>query len=127
MTWEEFASRVRTFQIGFMGEPNEVRPGRGEFHENPSSCICEYPEASSREDSSSRIQGTMSHKDIKAFNVKKETGEVIDEHLTEDEQDIYDNDYVESENGQGLSNRTDSDSGLLLKLEQPKLEEIFSD
>jgi len=24
MTWEEFASRVRTDQIGFMGEPNEV-------------------------------------------------------------------------------------------------------
>ncbi|BAT80449.1 hypothetical protein LR48_Vigan738s000800 [Vigna angularis] len=41
MTWEEFASRVRTFQIGFMGEPNELRPGSGEFHENPSSCICQ--------------------------------------------------------------------------------------
>jgi len=41
MTWEEFASRVRTFQVGFMGEPNELRPGSGEFHENPSSCICQ--------------------------------------------------------------------------------------
>lgn len=50
-----------------------------------------------------------------------------DEHLTEDEQDIYENDYVESENGPGLPNRTDSDSGLLLKLEQPKMEEIVSD
>ncbi|KAJ8625693.1 hypothetical protein MRB53_034223 [Persea americana] len=29
MTWEAFASKVRTNQIGFMGEPNEVRPGKG--------------------------------------------------------------------------------------------------
>lgn len=41
MTWEEFAPRVRKFQVGFMGEPNELRPGSGEFHENPTSCICQ--------------------------------------------------------------------------------------
>lgn len=41
MTWQEFASRVRTFQVGFMGEPNELRSGSGEFHENPTSCICQ--------------------------------------------------------------------------------------
>ncbi|KAK7258297.1 hypothetical protein RIF29_23870 [Crotalaria pallida] len=41
MTWEEFGSRVRTFQVGFMGEPNELRADSGEFHENPSSCICQ--------------------------------------------------------------------------------------
>ncbi|CAL2232938.1 unnamed protein product [Prunus armeniaca] len=35
MTWGAFASSVRTYQRGFMGEPNEVRPGRGSFHENP--------------------------------------------------------------------------------------------
>ncbi|CAI0469129.1 unnamed protein product, partial [Linum tenue] len=40
-TWEEFSAKVRSSQIGFMGMPNEVKPGRGEFHENPSSCICE--------------------------------------------------------------------------------------
>ncbi|CAN4095491.1 unnamed protein product [Withania somnifera] len=50
MTREEFASRVHTFQRGFMGEPKEVRPGRGEFHENPSSCICEHPEAEKKMD-----------------------------------------------------------------------------
>ncbi|KAJ0077177.1 hypothetical protein Patl1_35690 [Pistacia atlantica] len=37
MRWEEFASRVRTHQIGFMGEPNEGKPGRGEFNKNPTS------------------------------------------------------------------------------------------
>lgn len=49
MTWEAFASRVRTHQIGFMGEPNEWKPGRGEFHENPSSCICEDSEFKARQ------------------------------------------------------------------------------
>ncbi|KAK9677486.1 hypothetical protein RND81_11G146300 [Saponaria officinalis] len=39
-TWEKFASGIRTHQVGFMGEPNEVKPGRGEFHENPSPCLC---------------------------------------------------------------------------------------
>ncbi|KAE8690715.1 hypothetical protein F3Y22_tig00110893pilonHSYRG00368 [Hibiscus syriacus] len=33
MTWDEFASKVRTYQIGFMGEPKEVKPSRGEFHQ----------------------------------------------------------------------------------------------
>ncbi|KAL3680357.1 hypothetical protein R1sor_023313 [Riccia sorocarpa] len=41
--WEEFAAKVRHHQKGFMGDPNEVRPGRGEFHENPAACICEKP------------------------------------------------------------------------------------
>ncbi|PKA60105.1 Uncharacterized protein AXF42_Ash009789 [Apostasia shenzhenica] len=44
MTWDAFSSKVRAFQKGFMGEPNEVRPGSGEFHENPSTCICESSE-----------------------------------------------------------------------------------
>lgn len=26
-----------------MGEPDEMRPGRGEFHEYPASCICQKP------------------------------------------------------------------------------------
>lgn len=41
MTWDKFASEVRKHQIGFMGEPQEMRLGKGEFHENPSACICE--------------------------------------------------------------------------------------
>ncbi|XP_073126592.1 protein ROOT HAIR SPECIFIC 17-like [Henckelia pumila] len=42
MAWEEFASEVRKSQVGFMGEPDEVKPGKGTvFHENPQPCICE--------------------------------------------------------------------------------------
>ncbi|XP_042001381.1 protein ROOT HAIR SPECIFIC 17-like isoform X1 [Salvia splendens] len=41
MTWNDFASHIRTSQVGFMGEPNEVKSGRGEFHEHPLPCICQ--------------------------------------------------------------------------------------
>ncbi|MED6146387.1 O-fucosyltransferase 29 [Stylosanthes scabra] len=43
MDWETFAEKVKAAQRGFMGEPDEMRPGRGEFHEYPSGCICEKP------------------------------------------------------------------------------------
>ncbi|TKY55457.1 GDP-fucose protein O-fucosyltransferase [Spatholobus suberectus] len=41
--WDTFASKVKACQRGFMGEPDEMRPGRGEFHEYPSTCVCEKP------------------------------------------------------------------------------------
>ncbi|EOY24315.1 hypothetical protein SCA6_005117 [Theobroma cacao] len=43
MDWDTFARKVKAAQRGFMGEPDEMRPGRGEFHEYPYSCICEKP------------------------------------------------------------------------------------
>ncbi|XP_057462467.1 O-fucosyltransferase 29 [Actinidia eriantha] len=43
MDWGTFARKVRSCQKGFMGEPEEIRAGRGEFHEFPSSCICLKP------------------------------------------------------------------------------------
>lgn len=39
MDWGTFAKKVKSCQRGFMGEPDEV--GRGDFHEFPSSCVCE--------------------------------------------------------------------------------------
>lgn len=45
MSWETFAKKVRACQKGFMGEPDEMRPGRGGFHEYPYACICEKPNA----------------------------------------------------------------------------------
>ncbi|EPS67554.1 hypothetical protein M569_07224, partial [Genlisea aurea] len=38
--WSEFSRKVKSWQRGFLGEPDETRPGRGEFHEYPSACIC---------------------------------------------------------------------------------------
>ncbi|KAK9286481.1 hypothetical protein L1049_014879 [Liquidambar formosana] len=130
ITWEEFASRVRTHQIGFMGEPNEVRPGRGEFHENPSSCICEDPEAKGGGDLGTQGQISVGHKNGKENNTRKATPEVTDEQLNEDEPDWLDSDYVDNENGfreKVLPNETDTDSVGSIKSEQPELEEMFSD
>ncbi|XP_076920033.1 protein ROOT HAIR SPECIFIC 17-like [Bidens hawaiensis] len=58
MTWEEFASRVRTHQIGFMGRPNESKPGKGQFYEYPITCICEDSNShnQSRNDTQSESQ-----------------------------------------------------------------------
>lgn len=43
MDWDTFSMKVKACQRGFMGEPDEMRPGRGEFHEYPFSCVCEKP------------------------------------------------------------------------------------
>ncbi|XP_073042977.1 O-fucosyltransferase 29-like [Primulina eburnea] len=40
MDWSVFARKVKSRQRGFMGEPEEMKPGRGEFHEFPSACVC---------------------------------------------------------------------------------------
>ncbi|GFQ01869.1 uncharacterized protein at1g04910 [Phtheirospermum japonicum] len=93
MTWEEFSSLVRKFQIGFMGEPNEVKPGRGEFHEHPLACICENSE-------SSRALGDSTHfqsRDDKSSN----GGEANDEGFSEDEQDLLETEYGEDDNSHG--------------------------
>lgn len=41
MSQKEFAYRVNKYQKGFLGEPLEISPTWGVFHENPHSCICE--------------------------------------------------------------------------------------
>uniref|UniRef100_A0A7N0T0B9 O-fucosyltransferase family protein n=1 Tax=Kalanchoe fedtschenkoi TaxID=63787 RepID=A0A7N0T0B9_KALFE len=121
-TWEEFASRVRTSQIGFMGEPNEVRPGRGEFHENPAACICD------------KIDGESSN------GVSQESGIIYkypignstakgDELFTDEDQDTVDLDYADAEylRSRITTNATDPDHGIMLKSEEPELEEMLSD
>ncbi|OAY52201.1 hypothetical protein MANES_04G065200v8 [Manihot esculenta] len=120
MTWEEFASKVRTHQIGFMGEPNEVKPGRGEFHENPSSCICEDSKAMAGGDSTP-------HNDMHEVQVENNKRNVADEILTVDDhdQDLTTMDYVE--NGIGTQGKEDLYKSSLTKTDQPELDEWFSD
>ncbi|KAL7160444.1 hypothetical protein ABFS83_01G095700 [Erythranthe nasuta] len=45
MEWSTFSRKVKSCQRGFMGEPEEMRPGRGDFNEFPSACICQKPPA----------------------------------------------------------------------------------
>ncbi|XP_031102995.1 O-fucosyltransferase 6-like [Ipomoea triloba] len=119
MTWEEFASRLRTFQKGFMGEPKEVRPGRGEFHENPSTCICEDSGAKAEANSDPRRIG---NEDIAS---QKET----EDHNADNEPEISEpedeEDGLEGEEfSEALFNVTDYDTSIS---EEPELEEMLSD
>ncbi|KAJ4964904.1 hypothetical protein NE237_016753 [Protea cynaroides] len=129
MTWEAFASGVRTRQKGFMGEPNEVRPGRGEFHENPSTCICEDSKAKAKWDRNSQSRTKFGRKSGKVNEAIKDTDEVADDQFADDDEpDWSESDYMEDESGEkGQSIRTDLDYDLFVKSEEPELEEMLSD
>ncbi|KMZ58410.1 Peptide-O-fucosyltransferase [Zostera marina] len=47
MDWVTFARKVKSCQRDFMGEPEEMKIGRGDFHEFPYSCICQKHNGSS--------------------------------------------------------------------------------
>lgn len=139
MTREEFASRVRTFQRGFVGEPKEVRPGRGEFHENPSSCICEDTEAGKKMDWGRRKidkgnvakkkDGDDMKKDIEAVvhdeNVDYEP-EMADPEDEEDEDSPLGEASLGSSQVEGLSNGTITDYDPFTS-EDTELDELLSD
>ncbi|XP_011034893.1 PREDICTED: uncharacterized protein At1g04910-like [Populus euphratica] len=112
MSWEAFTSKMRTYQRGFMGEPKEVRPGRGEFHENPHTCICEDSEAKAKKDS-----GPGKH------------GKGYDDVLGDDEPELPDPDddgYQDGSQEKEQFNGTGMDYDGITN-EDPELEEILSD
>ncbi|XP_051139296.1 O-fucosyltransferase 16-like [Andrographis paniculata] len=116
MTWDEFASSTRTFQRGFMGEPKEVRPGRGVFHENPASCICEDAKAKTKLDSVQK----------ESPPVKKDTDAADeDQNTNNDEPDFSDpEDEDDPLNLLGSSfNETSSE----YDNQEPELDELLSD
>ncbi|KAJ1415621.1 putative O-fucosyltransferase, plant [Sesbania bispinosa] len=122
MTWEEFASRVRTFQVGFMGEPNELRPGSGEFHENPSSCICQNSELEVKTGGISNSQNQT--RDNNEGNKKENRTE---EQSIEEEQEWSDMDYLDSRKQNQLKGTKNDSLLLLMETDQAELQEFFSD
>ncbi|ERM96360.1 uncharacterized protein At1g04910 isoform X1 [Amborella trichopoda] len=129
MTWEAFASRVRTSQKGFMGEPNEVRPGRGEFHENPSTCICERSEAKKMAIFNQRLGKIGTSKSGKT-NMSKGVEQEVDMQVADDEEEMSDLDYTDEDvtlREKGEYNGTNSDYDIFFKSDEPELEDILSD
>ncbi|XP_038974035.1 O-fucosyltransferase 6-like isoform X2 [Phoenix dactylifera] len=122
MTWDAFASKVRTYQKGFMGEPKEVRPGRGEFHENPSTCICENSKEASG--ITSRIEPKVEIRNGKGYSSSRETTENLP---SDEESDWRDLDYGENTPLGSLPSGTDQEHDLLIRSEVPDLEEMLSD
>ncbi|CAN6722482.1 unnamed protein product [Malus baccata var. baccata] len=122
MTWGAFASNVRTYQRGFMGEPNEVRPGRGGFHENPYTCICEDSQAKAKRDVGPRKYG-------KSNNITRKDEVEFHAQNMEDDPEWPDTDEDEYESGaldNDLLNRTGVDYDAV-NSEEPELEEMLSD
>ncbi|XP_058785509.1 O-fucosyltransferase 16-like [Vicia villosa] len=117
LTWDVFASSVRTFQKGFMGEPKELRPGRGGFHENPSTCICEDSVAKAAKNSGPR-----------KFSNKKASEVDVDDNDNDDDDNDNDNDDDDQNDltDKDMFNETMSDYETL-NFEDPELEEIISD
>ncbi|GLT99978.1 hypothetical protein SLE2022_173790 [Rubroshorea leprosula] len=134
MTWESFASKVRTYQKGFMGEPNEVRPGRGEFYENPSACICEDSEAKAKDNARHRKHGKgndATKKDVMISDDQNDDNdddsEVNDDNT--DQTEWTDPDDDENRFGsqeKGLYNGTGLDNDMVTP-DETELEEILSD
>ncbi|KAF3324887.1 GDP-fucose protein O-fucosyltransferase [Carex littledalei] len=119
MTWDMFASKVRTFQKGFMGEPKEIRPGRGEFHENPAACICE------KSDKDTRFDSSISQDGNKGKIGRAISAPYINSHASEVE--LSDLDYGEdSPIGKEITDPTDPDL-INPDLEDTDMEEALSD
>ncbi|KAG2652946.1 protein ROOT HAIR SPECIFIC 17-like isoform X2 [Panicum virgatum] len=105
MSWDRFASEVQTFQKGFMGEPNEVEPGRGGFYEYPLDCIC---------------------KKSKARTEHKDTTDIMENHLAGRED--CDLDFLEhTPLPAGSSNETESDYSHGNGLDIPEIDDVISD
>lgn len=132
MTWEGFASEVRIHQVGFMGDPNEVKPGRGEFHENPSSCICQSS-LPNNQGSDIQDESAVTFQKGKEFStIGSDTGEINDyDQNFEDEQELADPEDVDTENttvpGKELPQGINKDPRIILTSDQPELDEFLSD
>ncbi|CAA0831150.1 O-fucosyltransferase family protein [Striga hermonthica] len=122
MTWDEFSSRVRTFQRGFMGNPKEVRPGRGAFHENPAACICEKSETEMKMDSISKETGQGS------VPMRRDVDLAAEDQNMNDDLDWSDPDEEDdtSQQGNTLYNETSLEYENLSS-DEPELDELLSD
>jgi hypothetical protein len=113
MSWDTFASKVRTFQKGFMGEPNEIKLGRGEFHEHPVDCICAKSKGKTGQSRPHLVKGA---------------GEAVENHSIDGDLDWKDLDYGEhTPLGRDSSNETESDDIRVGGSDIPELEDMMSD
>ncbi|CAM6056426.1 unnamed protein product [Sphagnum tenellum] len=128
MSWKDFATKVRHFQKGFMGNPMEVRAGRGEFHENPVACICEKPEAQEKLKSLNQQQVKKPSKSVETVKVEEEgvvelqdpVIPVEDRLIDEAEDDAEDEELpLVIDDEQSNANEGDTNEELLLESEDP--------
>lgn len=123
MTWDKFASEVRKHQIGFMGEPHETSLGKGEFHENPSACICEDFTAKAMAELNLRKFG------IGKSSTRADVSATVDDQTNDNEPELLDQEEEDDMNGsQDISqfNGTHTDYNASTFVERD-LKELISD
>ncbi|KAL5201301.1 hypothetical protein ABZP36_035655 [Zizania latifolia] len=121
ISWDAFSSQVQTIQKGFMGEPMEVMPGRGEFHANPAACICEKTDIKSVVELNSR----SNQETVGSTGISKHTGEPTYPVYTDEEADRSDTE--DDAAGRGGTINTEADDDSFVTREDSELEEILSD
>lgn len=108
-----------------MGLPNEVRPGRGEFHENPAACICENSEVRALRDANLRKYG------MGKDPARKEGEETDDHDQYHDPDDYIDWAEPDSDGEMLLQERQPANETMLdydgMSTEEPELEDMLSD
>eukprot|EP01018_Ginkgo_biloba_P015470 Gb_32294 [translate_table: standard] len=130
MSWDTFAKKVRACQKGFMGEPDEGRPGRREFHEYPSDCICE--KAGAKEKIQAIIQHHKKAKLKRPPNYSRQTVEPRSENESIVGDDTARFDLDESEDTgtaqqQAEHHELNLEESILMQMDDPELEELLSD
>jgi hypothetical protein len=126
MSWDAFASQVRTVQKGYMGEPMEITPGRGEFLANPAACICEKTGRNSvvvKSISGSSQEPVTDTGIRKAIGIGRPTYPVY----TDEEADGSDTEEDPDSSGRGEVIDTEPNDDSVVRQEDPELEEILSD
>lgn len=126
MSWDAFASQVRTIQKGYMGEPMEITPGRGEFHANPAACICEKTSRNSaivKSISGNNLEPVTDSGIRKTIGISRPPYPVY----TDEEADGSDTEEDPDSSGRGEVIDTEPDDDSAVRQEDPELEEILSD
>uniref|UniRef100_A0A0D9XAQ5 rhamnogalacturonan endolyase n=1 Tax=Leersia perrieri TaxID=77586 RepID=A0A0D9XAQ5_9ORYZ len=132
MSWDSFSSRVRLVQKGFMGEPKELRPGRGEFHENPSTCICEKIDGKTAIKSNAQIEQGLINDTERGIAIQIEQGlsNDTDRGIAISEPTVPDEEAGESEaeeDAPGEKEETvdpEADDDALVRLEDPEYQVV---
>ncbi|KAK8460287.1 hypothetical protein SEVIR_2G308700v4 [Setaria viridis] len=124
MSWDAFSAQVRIIQKGYMGEPMEIAPGRGDFHANPATCICEKTgENLAAVKSISR----SNQEPVNDAGIKKAVGRPPYPVYTDEEADGSDTEDDQDTTARGEMVDTEPDDDSVIRQEDPELEEILSD
>jgi hypothetical protein len=124
MSWDAFSAQVRIIQKGYMGEPMEIAPGRGDFHANPAACICEKTDENL---AAVKFISRSNQEPANDTGIKKAVGRPPYPVYTDEEADGSDTEDDQDTTTRGDMVDAEPDDDSVLRQEDPELEEILSD